>query len=381
MKKITTFRYFFHLAWIDMIWLIIWLLHKLISSGKIILPQTMMNNYHSNLIYRFIVFLYNYFTQMNNWMFMAANLNKAILIVNEFKHKQLNKCIHNKILISISIILAVLNIHYLIYFNTNQIFYENKSNQTHQFVYQYLTEPERNFSKQKIDLIRTKSNLLKFNNNQPELFEFYFLNYDSEHFLYKIWSLIRLILFDIIPILINSTSTLIIWRYNQKLTNKKRKCLNKQFILLFFTANLLFILNRIVNTFNIIHYKLYENHQQTDNSKIQISIQIFLNFKQNFSFFVYLFTLKIFRDIISILIAKQKNPNKIKISSKLIIETCRNPNLRSSNNQYLTVYDDRDDKHNLSIKFEKKLNNQGDYLESNLIWIGYSNFFKENSKF
>ncbi len=104
MKKITTFRYFFHLAWIDMIWLIIWLLHKLISSGKIILPQTMMNNYHSNLIYRFIVFLYNYFTQMNNWMFMAANLNKAILIVNEFKHKQLNKCIHNKILISISII-------------------------------------------------------------------------------------------------------------------------------------------------------------------------------------------------------------------------------------------------------------------------------------
>ena len=70
----------------------------------------MMNNYHSNLIYRFIVFLYNYFTQMNNWMFMAAYLNKAILIVNEFKHKQLNKCIHNKILISIRIILAVLNI-------------------------------------------------------------------------------------------------------------------------------------------------------------------------------------------------------------------------------------------------------------------------------
>ena len=76
MKKITTFRYFFHLAIInDIILLIVWIVFKLITSGILILQKD-----YSKIIFRIIAFSFNFLSQMNVCIFTAANINKTRLI-------------------------------------------------------------------------------------------------------------------------------------------------------------------------------------------------------------------------------------------------------------------------------------------------------------
>ena len=314
MKKITTFRYFFHLAINDIILLIVWIVFKLITSGILILQKD-----YSKIIFRILAFSFSFLSQMNVCIFTAANINKARLILNESKKIKSNKTnLHLKVIFSIGIILICINSHYLMFFNFSQTVSENieSKNKTHQFVYEYLTRPERNFSKTKINLILKKTNLLKINQNEVELFEFHFKNYNSDHYFYKAWSLIQLILFDLTPIIINTISTFIIWMVNKKLVDKNRIKFNRQFILLFSCENILFILNVLIKSFIKIYYKFNDYHLET--LKKHILIEIVSYSKHYFSFFVYLFTLNIFRRVASSLFTKSKRINNDSIPLKKV---------------------------------------------------------------
>ena len=382
LEKVTTFRYLFCLAILDIILMIVWLTHKLITTGYLMIPKS-----YSEIIFKIMAFTFNLLSQMNVCIFTAANVNKAILVINESKHVVLNqKLLHVKVVIvSITIFLLILNSHYLVFFNFSQVSFENDDltmNRTHQFVYQYIKNPQRNFTKFKIDLIMNKTNLMKINQTDQEIFEYNFVNYDGDHFIYKIWSLTQLILFDLIPIIINTTSTIIISRYNQRLESQKRKNINKQFVLLFITINILHILTRVIKSLGIIYYKM--NEYQLETFITQILFELNSYSKYSFSFFIYLSTLKIYRSVIRDLFSHQKKIENIQlnqISSRIILnnqsnrKTEENKSNGKKTNQFLTVDDDyirsipRDD------HFRPFKSNQS----QNITWIG-SDFFRQNSQ-
>lgn len=354
-KKVTTFRYLSSLAVIDLVLLIVWFGYKLSTSGYLMIPKL-----YSKVIIKIISILLNFLSQISNWTFTALNMNKALSIINELKQKEnKNKCNCIKIIISIIIILIILNLDNFIFFNFNPINQESTMidpqlfNKTHQFVYQFIMKPKRNFTKPKIDLILQKTNLLKLNQKDEEIIVSNDENKDYDHIWFKIRTSIRLILFDLIPILINLTSTLIIWIFYMKLKDKKRIKFNRQFVLLFFSINSLFILDRSIKCISAFYFKF--NEYQLESFMNNIIIQIFTISRHSFSFLIYIFTLKIYRDVIlGLLDIKNNNTNenipimnlnlsKFLITSSKLMEIHLQIELdkRKSTIQYLSVDDFR----------------------------------------
>ena len=388
MKKITTFRYFFHLALVDIILLIFLFGYKLLTSRFFIISE-----YYSKIIFKTMTFSFNFLSQMNICIFTAANVNKARLVMNESKKQKTNKQkrLHTKIIGLICFVLFILNLNYLVFFDFT--FISNHSiiakdvdefkNRTHHFVYQYITKPERNFTQYQIDLIINKTSLLKFDQIADfDLFNFHFINYYHNMFLYKIWFSIRLILFNLMPILINLTCTFIILRYNQSLPNKKRKAFNNQFVLLFLISNIMFIFNRLIKTWSTIYYKM--NEYQLETSLLQFILQIMLNFKYASSFFIYLLTLRIYRnEILSLFSKKSSNNENIQLNLIVSSNHLNKPTIIFESNanempisQYLDVeneYSKRLPKYDTNL-----LRPRSKSFDST--WIG-SPFFKVNSQF
>ena len=115
------------MAFSDTILLILWSSFSILKYGFMIDLKN-----HSKLAFKLITFLCNYLSQMASWIFMAANFNKARLMIKESKrHRQkssnlvdVSKClptmsIHSKTIISICTFLLMLNSHYLIFLNLN----------------------------------------------------------------------------------------------------------------------------------------------------------------------------------------------------------------------------------------------------------------------
>ena len=336
LKKVTTFRYLYYISIIDMILLIILPIQKLISFNFI----QISNEYTKIIAFRLMTFSLNYFSQMNSWLFMAANLNKANLIINELKgltNKKRNRNSHLKILISICLFLLILNSHYLMFLNINNSMNSHKNdtnliiptvNKTHHFVYkQMMKSPMNNLTKININRIRNKSNLFKFNQidyqKDSEIQGFHhFSNEYYEIFLAKHWFWIQMAMFDMIPLVINLVSTLIVGKCTNKLNNQNRKKFNKQFFLFFLISNLFILLLFLT----IIYFKLIYNQK----FYVQMwLLHIIITFgKHSFSFILYLFTFNIYRSTFSNLFMKHNNNDEyndhdqINMRNSVKVTTC-----------------------------------------------------------
>ena len=299
-KNITAFRYLFYLSIVDTILLIIWPINKLIAFRFIAIPQE-----YTKIVFRIMAFLLSYLYQMSNWLFMAANFNRARLLINEFKYSKNNKSYHLIVTISISLLLILINLHYLIFYNFNSPVVTKDSkpaiNKTHQFVSEFMYRSSNNLTIFKINRIRNKTNLMKFNqidrqdllvaSNNNEQFDN--INNYYENFLAKTWDWIQISIFQVMPIVVNLASTLIVAIYNSKLRNENRKEFNKQFVIYFLLANIYFILS----FFNIIHFQL--NVYKPEIFHVQmLLLQLFSYSRHSFSFILYFLTFGIYRNVL-----------------------------------------------------------------------------------
>ena len=389
MKKISTFRYLSYLAMIDMIILILWSIYNLITLAKL---ET-----HSYLMYKIITFLSNYLSQMNSWIFVASNVNKARLMVNESKNKKSNEnksqnsiSLHTKIIISIGIFLFLLNFHYLIYYDLIKSTNDSSKidleilNKTHHFVHNLIVKSNHNnnYTKNQTKLIM---NIISLKNislqTDQTIIEHKLKDYDYMIFLNKIWFWIRLILFSIIPFIINSTSAVIINQINRNsITNPKRKKFNNQFISLFIFSNLFIFLITLTYYVNVINYRLKE--YELELNFIQLFAQIVLNLKHSFSFLVYWFVLRIYkREFFKLFALNEKNERIETIRNNIEIgERLPNESVSLKDDNVDTKKKNRTKSVRFSLENEK---NEEDYFNSaepNITWIG-SDFFKHNSEF
>lgn len=348
LKRVETFRYFFCLAIIDIFLLITWFSYKFLTSGFTIIPRN-----YSEIVFKIISFTFNLLSQMNNWTFTAANINKTRMIIKESNQEIVTrKNSYLKVTISIGIILFILNLHYLIFFDyvpvTEEFIKRDPIllNESHQVIYQYIIKPKQNFSKNAVDLVLKNTNLLKTNKNNPDVFEFHFENYDYDHAWYKIRAFIRLIMFDLIPSIINLMSTFIIYLNYKKMTDRSRKKFNKQLVILFTTTNILFICDRVIKSISTLYFKF--NEYQLECFLAQMTFQILSSSRHVFSFCIYIFTMRTYRSvIIGFFIKKDENENiqtnQISLHNvnnsaninEIILK--KNSKLRKSISQFLSV--------------------------------------------
>ena len=347
-KRVKTFRYLASLAVIDIFLLVFCFAHKISISGYLLIPKS-----YTKIAFKIISYFFNFLSQTNVWTYTALNISKAMSMIDEYKHKNNNKSHYIKIIISICIILLILNLDCFIFLDFNQINQQSITkdpkilNRTHQFVYNYIIKPKRNFTKTKIDLILKKTNLLKLNETDQETYGFHFENYDYDNIWYKTRTVIRLILFDSIPVLINLTSSLVILIYTNKLTDKKRIKFNKQFVYLFISMNILFVTDRLINMISAIYFKF--NQYQLESFQARILFQIISISRHSFSFCIYFSTLKTYRSVISKFFSKKanltenipivnQNFSKFLINaSKLTEMTLQTDLKRKSTSQYLSI--------------------------------------------
>ena len=333
MKKISTFRYLLVMAFSDTILLILWSSFSILKYGFMIDIKN-----HSKLVFKLITFLCNYLSQLTCWIFMAANFNKARLMIKESKRNHQkssssilvngSKCIptisiHSKTIILICIILLMLNSHYLIFLNlntwidTNELKLVNKmtnQNRTFNKIFHSLIKTNENLTKKEIESIKNRLNNKILNqtdnddHDQESSLKYYQIkNYEYEYFLNTFWTWIQLILITIMPLISNLTSTIIIIKKNQQFKNSKRIKFNKQFIHLFVVANTIILIDSIVYYAYIIYYRFKEYDMETYH--VQFVPEIVLYTKNSTSFLIYLFTIRKYRRVIGNFFGKLGNKN------------------------------------------------------------------------
>jgi hypothetical protein len=292
LRNVTTFRYLFYISIIDIILLIIWPLNKLIATRFIIIPDVYLKR-----VFKLIAFSLSYLYQMNSWLTMSANINRARLLKNEVKYSEnKNKSFHLKALILIGLFLLVLDSHYLIFYNFDLLSHDFKPmNTTNQF-HNFMIKSKNNITLFKTNRVLNLTNIFKLNrfDRQNGILEYgNIFNKKYDIFLTKIWDRLQIIMFDLTPIIINLLCTILVTRYTSRLRNENRKEFNKQFILYFIISNIYLIICVFnINHFKLKVYKLEQFHVQ------MLMPQIFSYSKHAFSFLIYFLTFGIYRNVI-----------------------------------------------------------------------------------
>lgn len=223
------------------------------------------------------------------------------------------------VMISICVILAVLNIHYLIFLDMNS-FHKTinklinlKLDKNKSLFIIKLIKADVNLSNNSINIIVKKLNSFVANSSEDSI-----KNYknDEESFNYitflKVWSWITMSLFTISTFTINSISILCIYFKNKNLIRLRRIKVNGYMIKVFMFQNIIFLASSLPNEFLLINHRI--NYFYDEIRRIRMICDFFSYSKNLLSVFVYVFFFKNYRCLF--LNVSNKNDQKTKIEEK-----------------------------------------------------------------
>lgn len=305
MKKIITFRYFYYLAWIDLIIIVLFSTEYISLYGFLINLET-----YSNIMFKILIYFKNCLTQISIWIFVSSSINNAFVSIKQTNGKRLQnreKTI-KIIIILICFLLALFNLHYLILLNIQIEFdIEKKSiNKSVQHLFNLTNKQNRN----SLNSILTKLKVFDhmFSNESNEIFvakEIKANNYNYGLFLNQLTTWINLILFTVLPFILNTISILIISNQNKKQRDQKLKRFNLTLIRFFIIANLIYNSIEITNNFMIAYFKITSFKIITDRQNGQFIIQIVLLIKHSCDFVIYSISMKKYRKMFIALFQKR----------------------------------------------------------------------------
>ena len=366
MKKISTFKYLFYLSIVDMLVLIVCTTDTFLTYGYYILIRS-----YSIYICRIHTFLTYFLTHMSSIVLMVVSIDRALIICDKkissiFIFKRQTRLLDNqrtssiyhsiitkfskgttretfanifpkinlnkieKLIILITVVLALINCHFLIYMNINVYSdqtpdeqqlarlntstneYENKSENYKNFITNQVNEMYRNYS-----FNATKIRKAYICSPAP----------DSQYtiFMDKIWIWVDMCLYSLIPFIIMAICSIIIIREirqktslplgsnlltSNKILMKKRSKRNKQLLLILVVTNLYFIATSLPLCLMMIYYKMYDQDEtEAHFSQTLLHVLAYSNNAVNFVF-CSLFSQK-YRLVLTNVIRKTINPSKV----------------------------------------------------------------------
>ena len=368
-RKISTFRYLFYLVLIDLAILIV-------CAGETVLQYEAFINIrlYSDLTCKLHSFLTGFLNQMKSMIQTVVNLDRALVtrehkipiksfltVHRNLKQKLLKMTHFKKIIIIISILVASLNIHYLIFLRLNQFGYyntinliklnkmsridvHNEMNKTIQTSKVILFDTVNRTQNQISSVNKTGSEILnKVSSNflrknvseskysiymcSPSDSSFYFI------FINYIWVWFDAFVCIICPIFIIIISCIQIRKNIRKniFLGKSGVIRNRELLKILITINSYFIFTSILISLNLIYYKILNKSSSSSPHEInsfQTLIQLFAYTENSISFFLIAFSSHKYRKCLIDLFRLSRND----------VESSNKTNTNSNNNFKLNSF-------------------------------------------
>ncbi len=341
MRNKSTFRLLFYLSIIDILVLLTCTTDALFTFGFKIQIRL-----YSTFVCRFHTFLSYFLSHISSLVLMVVSLDRVFVVYNKsLKYFRYNYI--ERLILIISIILSLINIHYLFFYNINVID-KNPNNEDTKVLegYNYVTKP---FNLAESNLIITKNKTLFFLNLKSNSHEIFFTinthlpnkndNTDYKRdkplyacspindqiynfFLKHVWIWIDSSLYSFIPIVIMAVCSFLISieikrksklfskfsiQSNKNLTEKRiRK--NKQILFMLTATNIFFIVCSL--PYCIIYHKSNSERTETDFSLTLIIVHILSYTNNSFNFLFYNFFSEKYTEELKLFFCKQEGKRK-----------------------------------------------------------------------
>jgi hypothetical protein len=327
-KNQSTFRYLFYLSIVDLLVLIICSMDSLLTYGFFIMIRL-----NSDMIYKIHTFSTYLLTHLSSCILMLVSIERAFVITKKnsfgsiFKRKNTRLKLLNKkklprtkighLISLISLILIILNSHYLIFLKLNVIDVSGVLEQSLDSCY-----PD--FITNIIDNNQTKEFPLNQNANKISSVIMCYPKIDSNYFnfLNHLWVWIDLLIFSLLPFLIMVMFSIIvlieikakgkhILDHNKGTVIEKPKQRNRQILIMLSLTNLYFIFC----TFPLCLYIALQKLNKNEPNIFQIIFQVisYSNNSINFLFY-YLFSHK-YRHVLKLIFMNKNKSNDFLNSS------------------------------------------------------------------
>ena len=380
MRKNSTFRYLFYLSAIDLLVLITCTTDSLLTYGYYVMIRL-----QSDFLCKIHTFLAYFLTHMSSLILMMVSIDRLLIIKDQSNNKNNNNqhpisssrfriLIVNKVgkvIIYLSIVLTLFNLHYLIFMSRNSIdniklyeyekilnlnssfvskivqklnisvnsYLKSDDNESNHFVFnEILSDIDFYSISQRNSLFRNYENIN--NSNIIPLYMCYPNDYTNYYyFITRIWIWIDMIIFSLIPFMVMVICSSIIIHhirdssknflaskshYNIKIV-KQSKNRNKQLLIMLIVTNLFFVfcslplcINIILNKFNAIIYK---------KSLLMVAFQILSYLNNSFNFLFYIMFSEKYRQVIASVFFRwtqksNKNKNEFHLNKLYSLYPC-----------------------------------------------------------
>jgi hypothetical protein len=325
-QNLSTFRCLYYLSLIDKIILIFSGTNSILSCSFFYEIK-----FQSNITYKVYEYIYNFLIQLRSLTLVAMILNKTRLIRKEAKenNKLRNFCPRLKItnqstisnfsasylknvMIFICVILGTFNVHYLVFLDKDSLIKTNHNpiklkydKNKSMFVLKLIKADMTNLSIESLNLISKKLNSSMANNSE-ELKNNYEHDYNYVTFL-KFWPWLSMVLFTIVPFVINVISIIYIHYKNKNLIKLKRIKINGHLIKVFINQSIIFLITSLPLQSLIIVHRIKYFHDEI--LKIHMICELFSYVKNSSGIFIYLIFIKKYKCLFVNLFKKKDETN------------------------------------------------------------------------